>query len=174
MKQFLRYLLGRRTCCLLLVGGVILVGMSVKSTWESAVFLYRAQAVEGQVYDVVRKKFDTPWAPLLAGNFSWNAEAGYQPIVHFVLPNGRPCMRPLPDFNVNDYATGQQLRVLTLADDPESAREDAWKFLWGIPCIQFFGGIVCAIIGWFTAWPSFRRRPSSAAPRKRTRRRRAA
>ncbi len=132
----------------LLLLGLWLAGSSLWQLGKTAVFVHEAVVVPGIVVDVRQKPFET-WSDTLGhGNLSMPGDVSYQPMVRFVLPGGISAFRGDLEADNRDYACGEQLEIISLPNDPSSARLDRWKFLWGASCLRLGAGALLTLIGY--------------------------
>lgn len=146
LKKLLSLLAGRRCHRLFLLAGAGAALWGLKGLAESAVFVHEAVRVPAVVTDVTQKPFESTLDALRGGN--WKAEVAYYPHVSYSIPGGqgRSSWR-LPDADAEDHAIGEQLELLTMPNDPTTARHAVWKFIWGEPTALFCGGVVLFLFG---------------------------
>lgn len=146
LKKLLSLLAGRRCHRLFLLAGAAAALWGLKGLAESAVFVHEAVRVPAVVTDVTQKPFESTLDALRGGN--WKAEVAYYPHVSYSIPGGRGQSGwRLPDADSEDHAIGEQLELLTMPNDPTTARHAAWKFIWGEPTVLFCCGVVLFLFG---------------------------
>lgn len=146
LNKLFRLLAGRRYHRLFLLAGLLLALWGLKGLGAAAVFVHEAVRVPAVVTDVTQKPFASAWEALRGGN--WKAEVAYYPHVSYAVPGGiaQTGLR-LPDGDANDHPIGEQVEILTMPQDPTTARLAEWKFIWGKPTVLFFGGVAVFLFG---------------------------
>lgn len=145
-RHFFRSQAGPRGYRLFLVAGFLLAAWGLKGLGQTAVFVHEAVRVPAVVTDVTQKPFESTLDALRGGN--WKAEVAYYPHVSYSIPGGiRQNGRRLPDADANDHSIGEQVEILTMPQDPTTARLAEWKFIWGEPTVLFGSGVVLFLCG---------------------------
>lgn len=140
MKRLFLKIAGPRFNRLFWGAGLLVLCFSLYHVVGTAVYVKEAIVVPGVVVDVRQKPFDSTSDALLGGNWAMAGDVSYQPHVRFSLPNGLVINRLMTDAGNHDYTIGQAIEVITMPQDPSTARIHQWNFLWG-------GSVFTAIIG---------------------------
>lgn len=146
LKRLLALLVGRRCHRAWLAAGLWLAATALYQMGQTAVFVCKAQVVQAVVTDVRQKPFASTAQALAGGNLSWADDTSYLPTVRFTLPNGVPITRELQQADNRDYAAGEELSLLTYANDPTAACPYRFKFLWGGDALRLLSGLFCLLL----------------------------
>ena len=162
IRQFIKR---RGLIILMLLLGVYFSGKAIWNLSNTLLFAHEAVIVQATVKDVRQRPFESAAEALSYGNFPWNGEVAYRPILTAVMPNGlRIPPFTAPDLDNTDYQRGEQVELITLPHNPNSARVNKWKFLWGADCMLLATGLLLGLPAWFILFPRKRRTATNRRP----------
>lgn len=149
MNRIKQYIYRRGILWLMLLCGLYCMGLALWRLAQTAVFFHESITLTGLVIDVRQNHFNSQLEALAHGNMSWSGDISYQPIVAFIMPGGITIpRRDMPDLDNTDYTLGQQVEIITLPHDPNTAHIKKWKFLWGGHCLLLGFGVLSSLPSW--------------------------
>lgn len=144
----------------MVVLGLFMVGKSLWQLGCTAFYLQRAEVIPATVTDVRQRPFESMTEALEYGNMPWGGEIAYRPSVRFTMPSGIVINKTMPDWDNDDYRTGEEIRIVTPPHDSNGAHVYKAKFLCGRSLATLVVGVFSFLFGWYV----LRRRRRRRAP----------
>lgn len=130
---------------MLLLGGIFLAGDALLGLGRTAFFVHKAEIVSGVVTDARERPFEG-WGEMLThGNFPWEGNIAYRPIVRFSIDGHAAVADRLPDLDTHAYPNGERVELL-YHRPTASIRINRFHLLWGGDLIQLAGGCILTLL----------------------------
>jgi hypothetical protein len=123
----------------LLVIGIIVLGIALRSGWRTTAFLKSSLATNGTVVEM-RDVYDSDGSVMFA------------PVFRFTANGTSETVTSNTSSNPASFAVGDQVRVRYLPSEPAKARIDSWMQLWFGAVAETVIGVAFVGIGFIVFW----------------------
>ena len=162
MGKFRQFIKRRGIFVLMLLAGLYYGCLALWNLSNTLLYTHEAVVVPATVVDVRQRPFESYTEALKHGNFPWNGDVAYKPILAFSMPGGfHTRALTAPDLDNEDYTRGAQLELIAHPQDPTHCHVYKWKFLWGADSMMLALALLLGVPAWFALFPRRRRKASA-------------